>query len=69
VVLIKRFVASGAHPASYPTGTWGSFPLGKEAGVWSWPLTSIYCRGQECVELYPHSFNTPSWCGAQLKKW
>jgi hypothetical protein len=21
--------------------------------------------GKECVELYPHSPNTPSWCGAQ----
>jgi hypothetical protein len=31
---------SGAHPASYPMDTWGSFPGGKVAGVWSWPLTS-----------------------------
>jgi hypothetical protein len=31
---------SGAHPASYPIGMGGSFPGGKEAGVWSWPLTS-----------------------------
>jgi hypothetical protein len=23
---------------------------------------------KECVELYLHSSNTPSWCGAQLKK-
>jgi hypothetical protein len=23
---------------------------------------------KECVELYIHSPNTPSWCGAQLKK-
>jgi len=22
-------------------GTWGSFPWGKVARVWSWPLTSI----------------------------
>jgi len=22
-------------------GTWGSFPRGKAAGAWSWPLTSI----------------------------
>jgi hypothetical protein len=28
---------SGAHPASYPTGTRGSFPGGKAAGAWSWP--------------------------------
>jgi hypothetical protein len=31
---------SGAHPASYPIGTGGSFPGGKAAGAWSWPLTS-----------------------------
>jgi hypothetical protein len=32
---------SGAHPASYPIGTRGSFPGDKAAGAWSWPLTSI----------------------------
>jgi hypothetical protein len=32
---------SGAHPASYPMGTRGSFFGGKAAGAWSWPLTSI----------------------------
>jgi hypothetical protein len=32
---------SGAHPASYPMGTRGYFPGGKEAGAWSSPLTSI----------------------------
>jgi hypothetical protein len=26
---------SGAHPASYPIGTGGSFPRGKAAGEWS----------------------------------
>jgi hypothetical protein len=26
---------SGAHPASYPLGTRGSFPGGKAAGAWS----------------------------------
>jgi hypothetical protein len=32
---------SGAHPASCPPmGTRGSFPGGKAAGAWSWPLTS-----------------------------
>jgi hypothetical protein len=36
----------GAHPASYPMRTGGSFPGGKAAGEWIWPLTSIYCRGQ-----------------------
>jgi hypothetical protein len=32
---------SEAHPAPYPMSTWGSFPGGKVAGAWSWPLTSI----------------------------
>jgi hypothetical protein len=32
---------SGAHPASYPMGTRSSFSVGKAAGAWSWPLTSI----------------------------
>jgi hypothetical protein len=32
---------SGSHPASYRMGTRGSFPGGKAAGAWSWPLTSI----------------------------
>jgi hypothetical protein len=32
---------SGAHPASYPMGTRGSFPGGKAVGAWRWPLTSI----------------------------
>jgi hypothetical protein len=32
---------SGAHPASYSMGTRGSFPGGKAAGAWSWPVTSI----------------------------
>jgi hypothetical protein len=31
----------GAHSASYPMGTKGSFPGGKAAGAWSWLLTSI----------------------------
>jgi hypothetical protein len=31
---------SGAHPACYPMGTRGSFPGGKAARAWSWPLTS-----------------------------
>jgi hypothetical protein len=37
---------SGAHPASYPMGTGGSFHGGIAAGAWSWPLTSIKCRGK-----------------------
>jgi hypothetical protein len=30
---------SGAHPASYQMSTRGSFPGGKAAGAWSWPIT------------------------------
>jgi len=33
--------ASGAHPASYPMGTRGSFPGIKAARAWSWPLTFL----------------------------
>jgi hypothetical protein len=58
---------SGALPTSYPMGTRGSLPGGNAAGAWSWPLTFIYCRGQDCVELYLHSPNTSSLRGAQLK--
>jgi len=32
---------SGAHSASYPMGSGGSFPGGKAARSWSRPLTSI----------------------------
>jgi len=32
---------SGAHPASYPMGSRGSFFGGKVARAWNWPLTSI----------------------------
>jgi hypothetical protein len=31
------------------------FPGGKEAGAWSWPLTSKQCRRQENADLYIHS--------------
>jgi hypothetical protein len=58
---------SGAHPASYPMGTKGSFPGGKVAGAWSWPLTPIYCRGQRMSGAIPPLPTTPSWRGAQMK--
>jgi hypothetical protein len=44
---------SGAHPASYPVGTGGSFPGGKATGAWSWPLTSILCQGQRMHGAIP----------------
>jgi hypothetical protein len=39
-------------------GTRGSFPVGKAAGAWSWPLPSS-AEVKEWVELYLHSPNTP----------
>jgi hypothetical protein len=56
---------SGSHPPSYPMGHRDSFPGGKAAGAWSWPLTSMWCRGQECVELHIRSPHTRSWRGAR----
>jgi hypothetical protein len=55
---------SGAHPASYPMGTRASFPGGKVVGAWSWPHTSVYCRGQRMRGAIPPLPTTPSWCGA-----
>jgi hypothetical protein len=53
--------SSGAHSASYPMRTRGSFTGGKAAGAWRWPITSIECRAQECVELYLHPLSTSLW--------
>jgi hypothetical protein len=60
---------SGALPASYPMGTRGSSSAGKAAGAWSWPLTFILCRGQECADLYLHSPNTPFLVWRSFKVW
>jgi hypothetical protein len=45
--------ASGTHPASYAMGTRSYFSGGKAAGAWSWPLTSIWCRGQRMSAAIP----------------
>jgi hypothetical protein len=58
---------SGAHPASYPMGTRGSFPGGKAAGPEADHSLPSSAEVKEWVELYLHSPNTPSWCDAQLK--
>jgi hypothetical protein len=34
-------IPARAHPTLYQIGTGGSFPMGKVAGAWSWPFTSI----------------------------
>jgi len=41
-------------PTQPCNGHRGSYPGNKAAGMWSWPLTSIQCRRQECMELYLH---------------
>jgi len=43
------------YKMSYFMGTGGSFFRGKTAGVWSWPLTFIYCWEQEYMDFYLHS--------------
>jgi hypothetical protein len=55
---------SGAHPASYPTKTRGFFPGSKAAGAWSWPLTSIKCRGQRMRGGIPplRQYAFMAWC-------
>jgi hypothetical protein len=40
---VKNFLVqtgSGVHPIYSPMGTGGSFPGGKVAGAWNWPLTA-----------------------------
>jgi hypothetical protein len=49
------WTGSGAHPATYPAGYRGLIPRRWSGWAWSWPLTSIYCPGEECVELQLHS--------------
>jgi len=48
-------IGSGAHPASYPMGTRGSFPEGKAAGHETDHSPPSSADVQECVELYLHS--------------
>jgi hypothetical protein len=55
---------SGAHPASYPMGTSGSFPVVKWPGCEADYSPPSSAKVKECVELYFHSPNMPSWHGA-----
>jgi hypothetical protein len=47
--------------------TRASLPGGKADGAWSWPPTSIKCRGQGMRGAIPSHHNTLSWRDAQLK--
>jgi hypothetical protein len=57
---------SGAHPASYPIGTRGSFLGVKRPGREADHSPPSSAEVKECLELYLHSPNTPSWHGAYL---
>jgi hypothetical protein len=58
----------GARATSYPMGNRGSYPGAKPVGTWRSPLTSIYCRSVECVELTSTPPPPPSRRGYQLKQ-
>jgi hypothetical protein len=55
---------SGAHPASYPMSTRDYFPGDKAAGAWSWPFTSMLCRGQRMRGAIPPllQYAFMAWC-------
>jgi len=68
-VNFKKYRVQSDSGTVQPPIPWVPGPLfleGKAAGAWSWPLTSIWCRDQECVELYFNYPNTPSRRGFQL---
>jgi hypothetical protein len=54
----------GADPASYPTVIRGSFPGVKRPGREADHSLPSSEEVKECLELYLHSPNTPSWRGA-----
>jgi hypothetical protein len=60
--------SSGAHPASYPMGTRGSFPGVKRPGREADHSSPSSTEVKECMELSFHSPSTSSWRGAHLKK-
>jgi hypothetical protein len=60
---------SGAPPTSYPRGTGGSFPGGKAAGAWTWPLTYIYTQSYKALSYNftsPYGFMTTSYLSVLL---
>jgi hypothetical protein len=59
---------SGAHPASYPMGTRGSFPRSKAAGRETDHSPPSSAEVKEWLELCLHSTNKFSWRGTQFKK-
>jgi len=50
-------------PNLLQNGYWGTLSRDKVAWAWSWPVTSIYSRGCEYVELYlQSSYVSVTWC-------
>jgi hypothetical protein len=60
------YTDSGAHPASYPMGTRGSFPGVKRPGREA-DHSPPYSAEVKNVWSYTSTPTTPSCCGAQLK--
>lgn len=54
IFIFAPVTTSWAHPSSCPFGTRYCLPWCEAASSWSWPLTSVYCWGWECRELYFH---------------
>jgi hypothetical protein len=63
----SRTVLPPPPPASHPVGTRGFFPGGKVARHETDHSSPSSAKVEECVELYLHFLNTPSWWSAQLK--
>jgi len=66
--VIHLQTGSEAHPASYPIGTRGLSLGVKRPGSEADHSPPSSAEVKECVVLYFHSPNTPSWSGVQLKK-
>lgn len=60
--------SSAAHLTSYQMCPPDFTHRAEVTGMWSWPLTSIYYRSLECIEMYLLSSSRPtsSWCGAYI---
>jgi hypothetical protein len=59
---------SGAHPASYTLGTRVSFPGGKVARAWSWPLLHLVPRSRMHGAILPLlQYTFMVWCPVKKK--
>jgi len=58
---VKRFLCQRTEAGRARTDC--SLVGGKVAGAWSWPLTSIWCRGQRMRGSIPPLLHTYSWRG------